>query len=32
MDADHILTPTMAAVYESRDGGKTFTELAPLAS
>ncbi|MFF5757457.1 F510_1955 family glycosylhydrolase [Streptomyces longwoodensis] len=32
VDADHILTATMTGVYESLDGGKTFTELAPLAS
>ncbi|MEV0226786.1 F510_1955 family glycosylhydrolase [Streptomyces sp. NPDC050704] len=30
--ADHILAATMTGVYESRDGGKTFSELAPLAS
>ncbi|MEU6839168.1 F510_1955 family glycosylhydrolase [Streptomyces rubiginosohelvolus] len=32
VDADHILAATMTGVYESRDGGKTFSELAPLAS
>ncbi|WP_112467677.1 F510_1955 family glycosylhydrolase [Streptomyces triticisoli] len=32
VNADHILAATMTGVYESRDGGKTFTELAPLAS
>ncbi|MER5224515.1 F510_1955 family glycosylhydrolase [Streptomyces flaveus] len=32
VNADHILVATMAGVYESRDGGKSFTELAPLAS
>ncbi|MFF4259247.1 F510_1955 family glycosylhydrolase [Streptomyces sp. NPDC001663] len=32
MDAGHLLAATMAGVYESRDGGRTFTELAPLAS
>ncbi|WP_369245007.1 F510_1955 family glycosylhydrolase [Streptomyces sp. R41] len=32
VDADHILAATMTGLYESRDGGKTFTELAPLAS
>jgi photosystem II stability/assembly factor-like uncharacterized protein len=30
VNADHILAATMTGVYESRDGGKTFTELAPL--
>lgn len=30
--ADHILAATQDGVYESHDGGKTFTELAPLAS
>jgi photosystem II stability/assembly factor-like uncharacterized protein len=30
--ADHILAATQDGVYESRDGGKTFVELAPLAS
>ncbi|WP_338895523.1 exo-alpha-sialidase [Streptomyces sp. TG1A-60] len=32
VNADHILAATMTGVYESRDGGKTFSELAPLAS
>ena len=32
VDADHILAATTTGVYESRDGGRTFTELAPLAS
>jgi photosystem II stability/assembly factor-like uncharacterized protein len=32
VNAGHILVATMAGVYESRDGGKSFTELAPLAS
>lgn len=32
VNADHVLAATMTGVYESRDGGKTFTELAPLAS
>ena len=32
VDADHILAATMTGVYESRDGGKTFAELAPLSS
>lgn len=32
VNADHILAATMKGVYESRDGGKTFSELAPLAS
>ncbi|MEU0680166.1 MULTISPECIES: F510_1955 family glycosylhydrolase [Streptomyces] len=32
VDADHILAATMTGVYESRDGGKTFAQLAPLAS
>ncbi|GAA3824521.1 F510_1955 family glycosylhydrolase [Streptomyces phyllanthi] len=32
VNADRILAATMTGVYESRDGGKTFTELAPLAS
>ncbi|GGN89457.1 hypothetical protein GCM10011579_084350 [Streptomyces albiflavescens] len=32
VDAKHILAATTEGVYESRDGGKTFTELAPLAS
>ncbi|MFF2407597.1 F510_1955 family glycosylhydrolase [Streptomyces sp. NPDC058092] len=31
-DGDHILAATQTGVYESRDGGKTFAELAPLAS
>ncbi|MGW4197131.1 F510_1955 family glycosylhydrolase [Streptomyces sp. NPDC005004] len=31
VDADHILAATMTGVYESRDGGTTFTELASLA-
>ncbi|GAB2972371.1 hypothetical protein GCM10023080_040630 [Streptomyces pseudoechinosporeus] len=30
VNADHILAATQTGVYESRDGGKTFTELAPL--
>ncbi|WP_210585166.1 F510_1955 family glycosylhydrolase [Streptomyces sp. GESEQ-35] len=32
VNSDHILAATQTGVYESRDGGKTFTELAPLAS
>ncbi|MDQ0948550.1 hypothetical protein QFZ24_002473 [Streptomyces phaeochromogenes] len=32
VDADHVLAATQTGVYESRDGGKTFTELAPLTS
>ncbi|UUU25236.1 F510_1955 family glycosylhydrolase [Streptomyces sp. DSM 40750] len=32
VNADHVLAATMTGVYESRDGGKTFAELAPLAS
>ncbi|MDX3308183.1 exo-alpha-sialidase [Streptomyces sp. ME08-AFT2] len=32
VNADHVLAATMTGVYESRDGGKTFSELAPLAS
>lgn len=32
VDADHILAATMTGVYESRDGGRTFAQLAPLAS
>ncbi|UUU30910.1 exo-alpha-sialidase [Streptomyces sp. CA-210063] len=32
VNADHVLAATQTGVYESRDGGKTFTELAPLAS
>ncbi|MEU6251251.1 F510_1955 family glycosylhydrolase [Streptomyces sp. NPDC047043] len=32
IDADLILAATTTGVYESRDGGRTFTELAPLAS
>nr|WP_206439576.1 exo-alpha-sialidase [Streptomyces scabichelini] len=32
VNPDHILAATMTGVYESRDGGKSFTELAPLAS
>ncbi|MGW7170062.1 F510_1955 family glycosylhydrolase [Streptomyces sp. NPDC054884] len=32
VNSDHILAATMTGVYESRDGGKTFAELAPLAS
>jgi hypothetical protein len=31
-DADHVLAATQTGLYESRDGGKTFTELAPLTS
>jgi photosystem II stability/assembly factor-like uncharacterized protein len=31
-DGDHILAATQTGVYESRDGGKTFAELAPLTS
>ncbi|MFB6871553.1 hypothetical protein [Streptomyces sp. NPDC056323] len=31
-DRDHILAATQSGVYASRDGGKTFAELAPLAS
>jgi hypothetical protein len=30
VSARHILAATQAGVYESRDGGKTFTQLAPL--
>jgi photosystem II stability/assembly factor-like uncharacterized protein len=32
VNTDHVLAATMTGVYESRDGGKTFSELAPLAS
>ncbi|MGW4102041.1 F510_1955 family glycosylhydrolase [Streptomyces sp. NPDC004976] len=32
VNADHVLAATMTGLYESRDGGKTFSELAPLAS
>ncbi|MBC9723887.1 F510_1955 family glycosylhydrolase [Streptomyces sp. TRM68367] len=32
VNANHILAATMTGLYESRDGGKTFSELAPLAS
>lgn len=32
VNADHVLVATQTGVYESRDGGNTFTELAPLAS
>ncbi|TPQ23464.1 F510_1955 family glycosylhydrolase [Streptomyces sporangiiformans] len=32
VNAERILAATQDGVYESRDGGKTFTELAPLAS
>ncbi|MFF9136677.1 F510_1955 family glycosylhydrolase [Streptomyces albogriseolus] len=32
VNADHVLAATMSGVYESRDGGKTFAQLAPLAS
>lgn len=32
VNADHILAATMTGVYESRDGGRTFSELAPLAA
>ncbi|WP_405534006.1 exo-alpha-sialidase [Streptomyces sp. NBC_00075] len=32
VDAERVLAATQTAVYESLDGGKTFTELAPLAS
>ncbi|WP_328773902.1 F510_1955 family glycosylhydrolase [Streptomyces sp. NBC_00286] len=32
VNADHILAATQTGVHESRDGGKTFTELAPLTS
>ncbi|WP_328285678.1 F510_1955 family glycosylhydrolase [Streptomyces sp. GQFP] len=32
VDAEHVLAATQTAVYESLDGGKTFTELALLAS
>ncbi|KUO16520.1 F510_1955 family glycosylhydrolase [Streptomyces dysideae] len=31
-DADRVLAATQDGVYESRDGGRTFTRLAPLAS
>ncbi|MFE6491757.1 hypothetical protein [Streptomyces sp. NPDC057748] len=31
-DRDHILAATQSGVYASREGGKTFAELAPLAS
>ncbi|MGW0656682.1 hypothetical protein ACWD4T_49595 [Streptomyces umbrinus] len=32
VDADQVLAATQTGVYESRDAGKTFTELAPLTS
>ncbi|MDX2403947.1 exo-alpha-sialidase [Streptomyces microflavus] len=32
VNANHILAATMTGVYESRDGGKTFSELAPRTS
>lgn len=32
VNADHVLAATMTGVYESRDGGETFSQLAPLAS
>ncbi|MGW3645766.1 hypothetical protein [Streptomyces sp. NPDC000878] len=32
VDAEHVLAATQTAVCESLDGGKTFTELTPLAS
>ncbi|MEU0022719.1 F510_1955 family glycosylhydrolase [Streptomyces rochei] len=32
INADRVLAATMTGVYESRDGGKTFSELAPLTS
>ncbi|EGX61048.1 MULTISPECIES: F510_1955 family glycosylhydrolase [Streptomyces] len=32
VNSDHVLAATQTGVYESRDGGKTFTRLAPLAS
>lgn len=32
VDAGHVLAATQDGVYESRDGGKAFTKLAPLAS
>lgn len=32
LDADHILAATQSGVHESRDGGKTFVELASLTS
>lgn len=32
VNADHVLAATTTGVYESRDGGRTFSELAPLAS
>ncbi|GGW04583.1 MULTISPECIES: F510_1955 family glycosylhydrolase [Streptomyces] len=32
VNSDHILAATTTGVYESRDGGKTFSELAPLTS
>lgn len=30
VSADHVLAATTTGVYESRDGGRTFSELAPL--
>ncbi|MDK9500932.1 exo-alpha-sialidase [Streptomyces katrae] len=32
VDAQHLLAATETGVYESRDGGKTFTQLAPITS
>jgi hypothetical protein len=32
VNADHILAATVTGMYESRGGGRTFAELAPLAS
>ncbi|WP_406490302.1 hypothetical protein [Streptomyces phaeochromogenes] len=31
-DADQVLAATQTGAYESRDAGKTYTELAPLTS
>ncbi|MFE4414658.1 WD40/YVTN/BNR-like repeat-containing protein [Streptomyces sp. NPDC093064] len=32
VDANHILAATQNGVYESRDGGKTFTERLPISA
>jgi hypothetical protein len=32
VDARHVLAATTTGVYESRDGGRTFTLLAPLSA
>ncbi|MEV0634495.1 F510_1955 family glycosylhydrolase [Streptomyces sp. NPDC050619] len=32
VNAEHVLAATQDGVYESRDGGETFTKLAPLAA